>query len=153
MPARGRRLTDPRAGGLVLEDAESKRGTGLHVRAVETPEHNERYDLVLVLVRSEQLGHAAGVDEHGRRARRPVLRQHHGPQRHADEAFADRALFGFPAAGGRREGSVVRYALIRQQRTMLREANGSHSPQLRELKRRSATPSFQSGSQETSTSS
>jgi 2-dehydropantoate 2-reductase len=49
-------------------------------------------------------------------------------------ALGGRALFGFPAAGGVRDGSVVRYVLIRQQKTMLGEATGESSSRVRRLK-------------------
>ena len=48
-------------------------------------------------------------------------------------ALGERALFGFPAAGGVRDGPVVRYVLIRQQKTMLGEANGTTTSRLRQL--------------------
>ena len=41
------------------------------------------------------------------------------------EGLGDRALFGFPAVGGVRDGAAVRYVLIRQQKTTL--ACRSHS--------------------------
>src|ERR1700739_90424 len=36
-----------------------------------------------------------------------------------------RALLGFPGAGGVRDGDVIRYVLIRQQKTMLAEPDGA----------------------------
>ena len=48
-------------------------------------------------------------------------------------ALGRRALFGFPAAGGFREGPIVRYVLIHQQKTMLGEADGTSSVRVREL--------------------
>ena len=52
---RGRRLTEVRSQGLVLENAESGQRLELSVVAVENPEVDQRYDLVLVAVRAEQL--------------------------------------------------------------------------------------------------
>ena len=43
-------------------------------------------------------------------------------------ALGDRAVFGFPAAGGSLAGPVVRYVLIRQQKTMLGERDGTRQP-------------------------
>ena len=48
-------------------------------------------------------------------------------------ALGERALFGFPAAGGTRDGPVVRYVLISQQKTMLGEPDGTTSPRVRHL--------------------
>jgi 2-dehydropantoate 2-reductase len=132
MVARGRRLTDLQVDGLVLVDAESGRRTQVSVPSVSSPDLEERYDLVLVPVRSEQvvstlpllLGMVDNSDVvfFGNTA---------GHQAELAAALGERALFGFPAAGGSREGSVIRYVLIRQQKTMLGEPNGTTSPRLR----------------------
>ena len=134
MLARGQRLADLRADGLVLEDAESGHRTQLPVSAVETPGAGGRYDLVLVPVRAGQLmatlpilgGMADGSDVlfFGNTAGRS------GP---LTGALGERALFGFPAAGGVREGPVIKYVLIRQQKTTLGEPGGAKSVRVRRL--------------------
>ena len=48
-------------------------------------------------------------------------------------ALGSRALVGFPAASGVCNGGVVRYVLIRQQKTMLAEADGSITSCIRGL--------------------
>jgi 2-dehydropantoate 2-reductase len=53
--ARGRRMADLRSEGLVLQDAESGARTVLPVRCVSEVGAGERFDLVLVPVRAEQL--------------------------------------------------------------------------------------------------
>ena len=53
--ARGRRLSDLRANGLVFEEAQSGQRTVLPVLSVSGAGADERYDLVLVPVRAEQL--------------------------------------------------------------------------------------------------
>lgn len=53
--ARGRRLADLKASGLILEEAESGQRSVIPVRTVATVSSQDRYDLVLVPVRSEQL--------------------------------------------------------------------------------------------------
>ena len=42
-------------------------------------------------------------------------------------------MFGFPAAGGVRDGTVIKYVLIRQQKTMLGEPSGAMTPRVRHL--------------------
>ena len=56
-----------------------------------------------------------------------------GKQDYLTSALGKRALFGFPAAGGVRDGAVIRYTLIRQQKTMLGEASCTTTPRLRQL--------------------
>ena len=132
--ARGRRLSDLRANGLVLEEARSGQRTVLPVPSVSEAGADERYDLVLVPVRAEQLSSTL-----------PVLAAMSdgsdvlffgntaGRQAELTAALGNRALFGFPAAGGVRDGAVIRYVLISQQKTMLGERDGSTTPRVRDL--------------------
>jgi len=132
--ARGRRLADLRSGGLVLQDAESGDRTVLAVRCVSEVGTGERFDLVLVPVRAEQLpttlplltalNDGSDVLFFGNPAdhRAAIL-----------AALGERVLFGFPAAGGIRDGPVVRYVLIGRQKTMLGEPDGMTTPRVRRL--------------------
>lgn len=50
------------------------------------------------------------------------------------EVLGERALFGFPGASGAREGHVITYVLIAQQRTMLGEPSGGRSSRAGQLR-------------------
>jgi 2-dehydropantoate 2-reductase len=132
--ARGRRLSDLQAHGLVLEDAESGQRTEVAVPLLNQPVGGDRYDLVLVPVRSEQLAGTLPIFL-GMNDDSDVLFFGNtvGCQADLVAALGERALFGFPAAGGVRDGPVVRYILIRQQKTMLGETTGTTTPRVRRL--------------------
>jgi 2-dehydropantoate 2-reductase len=134
MLARGRRLSDMPADGLVLREAESGQRTQLSVPTLSSPDTEERCDLVLVPVRAEQLESTLpilfGMDDNSDVV---FFGNTAGYQAELAAAFGERALFGFPAAGGVLDGSVIKYVLIRQQKTMLGEPNGRTSPRLRKL--------------------
>jgi len=134
MLARGRRVTDLRVNGLVLQDAESGDRSVLAVRCVSEVSAVDRFDLVLVPVRAEQLLSTlpllTAMDDGS-----DVL-IFGNPADHRAEvvaALGGRVLFGFPAAGGTRDGPVVRYVLISQQKTMLGEPDGTTTPRVRRL--------------------
>jgi 2-dehydropantoate 2-reductase len=132
--ARGERLAALHADGLVLQDAESGRRTELSAAAVSEPGPDDRFELVLVPVRAEQLESTlpalsamtdgSDVLFFGNTA---------GRQARLVDALGERALFGFPAAGGTRDGSVIRYVLITQQKTMMGEPNGTTTPRVQRL--------------------
>ena len=132
--ARGRRLSELQAHGLILEDAESGQRTAVAVPSLSEPVAGDRYDLVIVPVRVEQLTGTfpilLGMNDDS-----DVLFFGNTLGRPAElvAAIGARALFGFPAVGGVRDGPVVRYVLIRQQKTMLGEATGTTTPRIRRL--------------------
>jgi 2-dehydropantoate 2-reductase len=132
--ARDRRLSDLRTHGLVVEDAESGRRIELPALCLSELDEGERYDLVLVPVRSGQLASTLPILL-GMTDSSDVLffGNTAGRQSELVAALGKRSLFGFPATGGVRDGPVIRYVLIRQQKTMLGEANGSTSPRVQLL--------------------
>jgi 2-dehydropantoate 2-reductase len=133
--ARGRRLLDLQTYGLILEDAESGLRTELRASAIGELVPDDGYDLVLVPVRSEQLVSTLPI-LFAIREDSDVLffGNTAGHQAELVATLGERVLFGFPAVGGVRDGPVVRYVLIRQQRTMLGEANGTTTQRLRRLR-------------------
>ena len=133
--ARGHRLSDLQAHGLVLQDAESGDRTVLAVPVVNEVAVGDRYDLVLVAVRSEQVASTLptlvamtdGSDV-------LFFGNTTGRQPELTAALGHRALFGFPAAGGVLEGPVVRHVLISQQKTMVGEPNGTTTSRVRQFR-------------------
>ncbi len=132
--ARGPRLVDLQTHGLILEDAQSGDRSVLPAPSVSEAAGG-RFDLVLVPVRAEQFVSTL-----------PVLREMTdgsdvlffgntvGRQAELTAALGDRAVFGFPAAGGSLAGPAVRYVRISQQKTMLGEPDGRTSPRVRLLR-------------------
>src|SRR3984885_15453091 len=132
--ARGGRLRDLRESGLVLQEAQTGHRTALSVTVVAAPEPGDQFDLVVAPVRRDQLPDtlplltalSGGPD---------VLFFGNALGRVSElaSALGGRAVFGFPAVGGARDGATIRYVLIRQQKTMLGEASGAATPRLRQL--------------------
>ena len=107
--SRGGRLADLREHGIVLHNVTTNERSATHVNLVETLEPDDRYDLVLVIMRKN---HALGV--------LPVLgaNQHTpnvlflgnnaaGPQALVEALGAERVLIGFLSSAGYFEGHVV----------------------------------------------
>lgn len=133
--ARADRLAELEESGLVLEDAHSGQRVCHEVAVVgPTDAAGLRCDLALVAVRRDQMittlpllqtlgadvmffGNAAGVVTA------------------LTEAMGARALFGFPAAAGVRDGPTVRFVLIRQQKTMLADPGQPRSARILALAR------------------
>jgi 2-dehydropantoate 2-reductase len=133
--ARGRRLADLQAHGLLLEDASSGQRTQISLPVVSRVSQSDDYDLVLVPVRSEQLASTLPILlDMSDRPDVLFFGNTVGQQTELVAALGERALFGFPAVGGVRRGPVVRYMQIAQQKTMLGEAGNASSGRVRRLR-------------------
>lgn len=132
--ARGSRLADLQSHGLLLEDAESRIRTAQPVVVLSELASDDDFDLVLVPVRSEQLVSTLAVLTAMTDGSDVLFFGNTG--NHGAElavALGERALFGFPAAGGTRDGPTIKYVLIRQQKTMLGEPDGTTTARIRRL--------------------
>jgi len=132
--ARGPRLADLRLHGLIVADAESGRRTAQPVTVVSDPAQEDHFDLVLVPVRAEQLAGTLPVLT-GMKDGSDVLFFGNTGNRVSELATAlgERALFGFPAVGGTRSGATINCVLVKQQKTMLGELDGTTTPRIRRL--------------------
>ena len=133
--ARGTRLRQLRQHGLVLFDEAIGQETHPQVRLVEELGAEDAYDLVIVIIRAEQLADALPTLAANRRI--PCFLFLHnrasGPGALFDALGPGRVLLGFPGAGGTREPTQVRYRLIPQQPTTLGEPDARISPRLRQV--------------------
>ena len=135
--ARGRRLAELREHGLVLEDGASGARTNAAVDVVERLAPEDAYDLIMLIVRNDQLA-AALPAVAANRATPDVLvmvNQALGPDELIRALGRERPLLGFPGAGGTREGPLVRYHImsVRQQPTTLGELDGRRTPRLERI--------------------
>lgn len=109
--ARGQRLADLREHGVVLENAMTDERTVTHVPVVAALAPDDAYDLVLVVMRKNQVG--AVLPILAANAATPnvlfMMNNAAGSDVLVDALGEERVLLGFPGAGGERDGYVVRY--------------------------------------------
>lgn len=131
--ARGQRLADIREHGIVLEDAHTGQRT-THVNVVEHLSPEDSYDLVIVLMRKNQV--LAVLPSLAANRHTPnvlfMVNNAAGPDEWISTLGRERILLGFPGAGGTREGHVVHYHILsrQQQATTFGELDGRFSPRL-----------------------
>jgi len=108
------RATEIRTYGLVLEDESAQRQTVTRVEVTEQLDSDDAYDLVIVLVRKNQLAAVVPVIAQSRQTPN-VLFMVNNAAGVADLVTAvgcERVLLGFPGAGGTRNGHVIRYNIV-----------------------------------------
>jgi 2-dehydropantoate 2-reductase len=133
--ARGRRLTDIRNYGLVIEDIISGRQSATRVETTERLGSDDQYDVALIMVRRDQLASTLPALIANRHIPTILfmLNNPNGSANLAEALSRERVLLGFPGAGGERKGHVIRYALTAQQRTTLGEIGGRRTARVRKL--------------------
>ncbi len=109
--ARGQRLADLREHGIVLEAVNYERRTVARVNVVSSLEPNDAYDLVIVLMRKNQVRDILPVLAASQRTPNVLFLGNNvaGPGEYVAALGRERVLMGFGGTGGVREGHVVRY--------------------------------------------
>jgi 2-dehydropantoate 2-reductase len=133
--ARGSRLADLRAQGIILEDRNSKRRTVTRVPIVDQLSPCNKHDLVMVPVRREQIGDVLPILSAARGVRSVLFMHNHagGSAQLIAAVGRERVLLGFAGASGSRQGDVVKYTIIPQQPTTLGEIEGPPTTRIREI--------------------
>jgi 2-dehydropantoate 2-reductase len=135
--ARGQRLADIQEHGLVLVDGDSGQRTTTRVSAVEGLAPDDAYDLVLVLVRKNQLSAILPALAANRTIPTILFMGNNaaGPDEMVGAVGRERVLLGFPGAGGYRDGHTVTFKVVsgRQQPTTLGELDGRTTTRLRQI--------------------
>lgn len=133
--AREQRLGYLQDYALILENIVDGKPDTVRVHIVEELTSQDRYDIVLVIVRKNQV--ESVLPRLAGNVHVPAFLFFHnnaeGPDAFVTILGRERVLFGFPGASGSLEGGVVRYCLIPQEATTLGEIGGSIMPRLRRV--------------------
>ncbi len=135
--ARGERLADIRQHGIVLENTATGKRTTTFVNAVEQLAPEDAYDLVVVLVRKNQVSGVLPVLAANRHTPNVLFMVNNpsGPKEWADALGSKRVLLGFPGAGGARQGHVIGYTIVPRlvQPTTFGELGGRPTPRVMQI--------------------
>jgi|GEM_PF-212982 len=134
--ARGARLEELRQNGLLLQEDSSEKIERLEVQISDHLAPEQAYDLVLVVVRKNQLpsvlpmlaGHAHTPNVLF------LVNNAAGPEALVQALGRERVLLGFPGAGGQRQNGVVTYRLVgKAQPTTIGELDGRATERLEQV--------------------
>lgn len=133
--ARGKRLKDLRAYGIVLQKINSGFQSVSLVKVIEVLDPEDCYDLIVVPVRREQL--AAIIPILAVNGSPNILVMVNNPLGYEElkEALGGRVCIGFPGAGGELDGYIVRYTLAPGifQPVTFGEINGEITPRIKTI--------------------
>jgi 2-dehydropantoate 2-reductase len=135
--ARGQRLADIREHGIVLEDGDTGQRTTTRVNVVDDLAPDDAYDLVVVLMRKNQVSAILPTLAANRHTPSILFMGNNaaGPDEMIGVLGRERVLLGFPGAAGHREGHVVTVKVTsgRQQPTTFGEVDGQTTPRLQQI--------------------
>jgi len=135
--ARGQRFQDIEKYGIVLEHALNHHKETVPVESVEHLDGRDRYDLIIVLVRKNQVASVLPVLAANQHTPNILFMVNNpsGYDEWINAVGSERLLLGFPGAGGTRIGPLVRYVVVSRllQPTTFGEINGAASPRIREI--------------------
>lgn len=130
---RGSRLEELQQRGLLLQEDGSERIERFAVAVTDHLGEQEAYDLVLVVVRKNQIqGVLSILKDHQHTPNILFLVNNAaGPDALVQALGKERVLLGFPGAGGQRQAGLVTYRLVSKgQPTTIGEVDGQMTPRL-----------------------
>jgi len=135
--ARKTRLEDIKEHGIVLEHALSGKREVVTVTVVEHLHEDDAYDLIVVLVRKNQVASVLPILA-SHKATPNILFMVNNPSGYDDWVSAvgtERLVLGFAGAGGTLVGNIVRYVVVSRflQPTTFGELDGSATPRIKEI--------------------
>ncbi len=148
--ARGQRLADLRAHGIVLEDALTGHPTTTRVNIVEQLAPDDAYDLVAAIMRKNQIAAILPVLAANRTTPNVLFMGNNaaGPDEYVRALGRARVLMGFGGAGGMRAGHVMRVVVEargKKAAVTLGELDGKVAPRLKEIASAFESAGFQAG--------
>lgn len=135
--ARGRRLEELRAHGIRMVDESTGEETATRVELIERLNPEQAFDLVLVIVRKNQLASVlpALAANHFTPSVLFMVNNAAGPSEMIAALGRHRVILGFPGAGGTRVDGIVRYRIAAIQRTTIGELDGTDSRRILSIAR------------------
>jgi 2-dehydropantoate 2-reductase len=133
--ARGQRLADIREHGIVLEDGDTGRRTTIRVNVVEHLAPDDAYDLVVVLMRKNQVSAILPTLAANRHTPSVLFMGNNaaGPDEMVEALGRERVLLGFARVGGYREGHVIITKVASSGPTTIGELDGRSTSRLRQI--------------------
>ncbi|HET90827.1 MAG TPA: ketopantoate reductase family protein [Chloroflexi bacterium] len=138
--ARGQRLADIQEHGILLEELETGRRTTTPIKAVEHLQPDEAYDLVLVIVRANQVSAVLPPLAANQHTPNVVFVGNNvaGPAEMIEALGHERVLLGFGGIGGVRKGPVILHTARPDDQPasiLLGELDGQVTPRLQWIAR------------------
>ncbi|MFC1975767.1 ketopantoate reductase family protein [Chloroflexota bacterium] len=142
--ARGQRLSDIREHGIVLEDGDTRQRITTRVNVVEHLAPDDAYDLVVVLMRKNQVSAILPILAANRHTPNVLFMGNNaaGPDEMVEALGRERVLLGFARVGGYREGHVIITKVASSGPTPIGELDGQSTPRLQQITEAFKTAGF-----------
>ncbi|ETZ21970.1 ketopantoate reductase family protein [Pedobacter sp. V48] len=134
--ARGSRLVHLKKEGVILKNGLTNELIKIRIPLTQELLPEDMYDLIIVTVRSEQIGSVIPILKNNRGSSL-ILFMFNDPgnlPKLIDELQPKKVLIGFPGIGGTIQNNCVDFILIDQQKTTIGEVNGKSRIEIKNLK-------------------
>ena len=134
--ARGKRLEDIKKNGIMINHYLQKKETIVNVPVIETLEENDVYDFIFVIMRKNQVLNILPILQRNN-SKNIIFMGNNGTgiDDYQDVISKERIILGFPSAGGRREGPIIKSIHSEKGTITLGEINGIITPRLLMIKK------------------
>ncbi len=134
--ARGKRLEGIKKNGIIIDHYLQKKETIENVPVIETLEEEDVYDFIFVIMRKNQVLEILPNLQRNKSKNIIFLGNNGtGIDDYQDLISKERIILGFPSAGGRREGPIIKSIHSEKGSITLGEINGEITPRLLLIKK------------------
>lgn len=133
--ARGQRLVDIKKYGIIIDNVFTGKQINQYVPVVESIKPDDNYDVVIVIMRKNQISPILPLLSQNEKINTIIFMGNNGkgPNEYIETLGSERVILGFPSAGGRREGHIIKLVASEKSSVTLGEINGSITLRLKQI--------------------
>ncbi|MFW9938705.1 MAG: ketopantoate reductase family protein [Candidatus Thorarchaeota archaeon] len=133
--ARGQRLIDINQNGIIIENVFMGERIEQNVPVIDSLQPDDNYDIVIVIMRKNQIASILPILSQNKKIETVLFMGNNGKgsKEYIEAIGKKRVLLGFPSAGGRREGHIIKLVASDKSSIILGEIDGSITPRLKQI--------------------
>jgi 2-dehydropantoate 2-reductase len=133
--ARGQRLKDIQQYGIIIDNVYTRENIIQPVPVVESIGPEDVYDIVIIIMRKNQVSSILHILNKNENFKAAIFMGNNGEgaREYVEAIGKERVILGFPSAGGRREGHIIKLVANEKTSIVLGELNGLKTPRLKKI--------------------
>lgn len=133
--ARGQRLKDIKQYGIIIDNIFTGEKINQYVPVVDSIKSDDEYDIVIIIMRKNQISSILPLISQNEKIKAVIFMGNNGKgaSEYIENLGSERVILGFPSAGGRREGHIIKLVASEKTPIILGELEEPISLKLKQI--------------------